>query len=146
MPAKIESILKTARVEVSPEIFSLVSLTDDQWRALLANPEHSPRMTSPFMILKDRWEVTLLVDETDFAAMNPGLNGAKIEKGLRLLTFDVALDFTVVGFLSFISDRLAAANVPILALSAFSRDHLLINQTDLARALLVIGEFVDDVC
>lgn len=146
MKNDIRTLLKTARVEVSPESFSLVSLDEEQWRALLANPEHSPRMTAPFMILKDRWEVTLLVDDKDFAAMKPGLNGAKIEKGLRLLTFDVTLDFAVVGFLSFISDRLAAANVPILAISAFSRDHLLINQIDLARALLVIGEFVDDVC
>jgi hypothetical protein len=143
---KILKILHKTRVEVSPETFSMIALRDEQWQQLLQNPEHSPRMTSPFMILKDRWEVTLLVDETDFDAMRVGLRDARVERGFRLLSFDVELDFSFVGFLAFVTDKLAAAGVSIIALSAFSRDHVLVKQADLARTLLVLGQYVEELC
>ncbi len=129
-----------------PETFALVSLRNEDWLKLLENPELSPRMTAPFMIFKDKWEVTLLLDETDFEAMRVGLREAKIEKGFRLLSFDVELDFSVVGFLAFVSQKLAEAGISIVALSAFSRDHLLVKQEDLGKALKVLGEFVEELC
>jgi hypothetical protein len=118
----------------------------EKWLTLLENPELSPRMTAPFMIFKDQKEVTLLLDEVDFEAMRVGLRDTKIEKGFRLLTFDIELDFTVVGFLAFISTKLAEEKISIVAISAFSRDHLLIKQSDLGNALKILGEFVEELC
>jgi len=146
MTQKISELLKRTRIEVSAETFTLLSVTNEQWLQLLESPELSPRMTAPFMIFKDRWEVTLLVDETDFAAMRVGLREARTERGFRLLSFDIELDFSVFGFLSFVSEKLAAAEIPIVALSAFSRDHLLVKQEDLAKALKILGEFVEELC
>lgn len=146
MKSEIAGLLRKTRVEVAPEIFTLVSLRNEDWLKLLENPELSPRMTAPFMIFKDRWELTLLLDETDFEAMRVGLREARIEKGFRLLSFDLELDFSVAGFLAFVTEKLAAANIPIIALSAFSRDHLLIKQGDLTEALKVLGEFVEELC
>jgi hypothetical protein len=143
---EIIDLLKKTRVEVAPETFSIVSLRNEDWLRLLENPALSPRMTAPFMIFKDRWEVTLLLDETDFEAMRVGLREAKIEKGFRLLSFDIELDFTVVGFLALVADKLAANGIPIVALSAFSRDHLLVKQEDLAKTLKVLSEFVEELC
>jgi hypothetical protein len=146
MNQKISELLKSTRIEVSAETFTLLSVTNEQWLQLLESPELSPRMTAPFMIFKDRWEITLLVDETDFAAMRVGLREARTERGFRLLSFDIELDFSVFGFLAFVSEKLAAAEIPIVALSAFSRDHLLVKQEDLAKALKILGEFVDELC
>ena len=129
-----------------PETFAVISLRDQDWLKLLENPELSPRMTAPFMIFKDKWEVTLLLDETDFETMRVGLRGAKIERGFRLLSFDIELDFSVAGFLAFVAAKLAEAGIPIVALSAFSRDHVLIKQEDLSKALKVLGEFVEELC
>ena len=142
----IAELLQKTRVEVMPESFALVSLRSEDWVKLLESPELSPRMSAPFMIFKDKWEVTMLLDETDFEAMRVGLREAKIERGFRLLSFDLEMDFTVVGFLAFISQKLAEASIPIVALSAFSRDHLLIKQEDLAKTLKVLGEFVEELC
>lgn len=142
----IRELLKKTRIEVAPETFSLVSLRHDDWRKLLENPELSPRMTAPFMIFSDKFEVTLLLDEIDFGTIRHAVREAKIENNFRLLTFDVELDFTIVGFLAEISRILAGAEISIIALSAFSRDHLLIKQQDLAKALKVLGEHVDELC
>lgn len=143
---KAKELLKKSRVEVALETFTLLSLRHEDWLKLLESPELSPRMTAPFMIFKDKFETTLLLDETDFGTIRHAVRDAKIERGFRLLTFDIELDFSIVGFLSEISKILAEAEISIVALSAFSRDHLLIKQNDLARALKVLGEHVEDVC
>ena len=141
-----DSLLSKSKVEISPEIFTLVSLQQNDWLKLLENPELSPRMTAPFMIFRDTYETTLLLDEIDFANVRNALENAKVESNFRLLTFDVELDFTVVGFLAEISRIFAEAEISIIALSAFSRDHILVKQNDLAKALKVLGEVVEDLC
>ena len=143
---EIKELLKQTRVEVSPETYFIVSLRDSDWQKLLENPELSPRMTAPFMIFKDKWEVTLILDETDYQTSRHAIRDAKIDGGWRLLSFDLVLDFNVVGFLAEVSRILADANISIFAISAFSRDHLLIKQDDLAKALKVLGEVVEELC
>jgi len=139
-------ILRKTRVEVAPETFFLISLTHNDWLKLLENPELSPRMTAPFMIFRDNREVTLLVDEIDFKTIRHAIRDAKTQGNFRLLTFNIELDFNVVGFLAEVSKILAEAGISIVALSAFSRDHLLIKQEDLPKALKVLGNFVAELC
>lgn len=139
-------VLRKTRVEIAPETYVLVSLRHEDWRNLLGNPELSPRMTAPFMIFSDKWEVTLLLDDIDFQTIRYAVRDAKIEGGFRLLSFDIKLDFSVIGFMAEISRILAEANISIVALSAFSRDHILIKQMDLAKALKVLGEYVEELC
>ena len=143
---KVSELLKSTKVEVAPETFTFVSLRHDNWLKLLENPELSPRMTAPFMIFKDKYETTLLLDEIDFEKIRYAVLNAKVESGFRLLTFDIELDFNVVGFTAGVTKILAEAQIPIVALSAFSRDHLLIKQMDLAKALKVLGEYVGELC
>lgn len=141
-----QELLRKTRVEVAPDIYTLISLRHEDWRKLLENPELSPRMTAPFMIFSDKYEITLLLDETDFTTIRHAVRDAKIEGGFRLLTFDLVLDFEVIGFLAHVARILADAGISIVALSAFSRDHLLIKQEDLAKALKVLGEHVEELC
>ena len=143
---KISELLRRTSVEVAPEVFFLVSLPHDDWLKLLENPELSPRMSAPFMIFRDKWEVTLLLDEIDFGTIRHQIRDAKTAGNYRLLSFDVELDFAVVGFLAEVGRILADAEISIIALSAFSRDHVLIRQADLPKALKVLGEHVAELC
>ncbi|HMS42885.1 MAG TPA: ACT domain-containing protein [Pyrinomonadaceae bacterium] len=143
---KATELLKKTRVEIAPETFTLVSLRHEDWMKLLENPELSPRMTAPFMIFKDKFETTLLLDEIDFETIRYAIRDAKTERNFRLLTFDIELDFTVVGFLAEVSRILAEAEISIVALSAFSRDHILIKQENLSKALKVLGKYVEELC
>ena len=139
-------MLRKTRVEVAPETFTLVSVRHDDWMKLLENPELSPRITASFMIFKDKFETTLLLDDTDFQTIRHAVRDAKTERNFRLLTFDIELDFSIVGFLAEITRILTEAEISIVALSAFSRDHLLIKQENLAKALKSFSEYVDDIC
>lgn len=139
-------LLKTAKVEVAPETFFLISLPHKDWLKLLENPELSPRMSAPFMIFRDKWEVTLLLDEIDFGTIRYQIRDAKTAGNYRLLSFDVKLDFSVVGFLAEVARILAEAEISIIALSAFSRDHILVRQADLPKTLKVLGNYVAELC
>ncbi|HEX8290401.1 MAG TPA: ACT domain-containing protein [Pyrinomonadaceae bacterium] len=145
MPDAAE-LLRRAKVEVAPETYVLVGLRHADWARLLENPELSPRAESNFLLLRDPFEVTLLLDESDWRSMRHGARDARVEPGFRLVTLDVELGWDVVGFLAHVSGILAAGGVPVGALSAFSRDHLLIKQDDLGRALRALGGHVAELC
>lgn len=98
------------------------------------------------MIFMDAHEVTLLLDDIDFATLRHAVRDAKVERGFRMLTFDTVLDFNAVGFMAEVARILAEAGVSIIALSAFSRDHLLIKQGDLATGLKALGPHVAELC
>jgi hypothetical protein len=118
----------------------------DDWRRLLENPELSPRAESNFMLLRDPFEVTLLLEESDWRAMRHAARDARVESDFRLVTLGVELGWDVVGFLGRVTEILAGAGVAVGALSAFSRDHLLVKQDDLAKALRALGEHVAELC
>lgn len=140
------NLLRKTRVEISPDSYTLIALSHEDWRKLLENSELSPRMTAPFMIFSDKYEVTMLLDEIDFGTMRHAVRDARVERGFRLLTFDIHLDFSVVGFLAEVSRILSEADISIVALSAFSRDHLLIKQEDLAKTLKTLSNYVEELC
>lgn len=144
--ADVNELLRRARVEVLPATFALVGLRHDDWARLLENPELSPRPESVFMLLRDTHETTLLVEETDWLTMRHAARDARVEMGFRLVTLDIELAWNVVGFLARVTEILAAANISVGALSAFSRDHLLIKQDNLGTALRVLGEYVAELC
>jgi hypothetical protein len=144
--ADIAGLLSRSKVEVAPETFYLIGLRYEDWARLLENPELSPRASAPFMILRDAHEVTLLLDETDWRTLRHAVRDARVESGFRLLTFDIELDWKIIGFLAQVTEILANAGISCGALSAFSRDHLLIKQDDLGAALRVLGEHVAELC
>lgn len=146
MNDQVLALLKKTKVEVAAETFVLISLTHENYRRLLENPEISPRGASPFMLLADRFETTMLLDTVDWQTMRHAAREAKIESNFRLLTFTVELDWNVVGFLAFVTEILARENISVGAISAFSRDHLLIKQDDLPGALKILGEYVEELC
>src|SRR5215212_12020089 len=109
--------LRNARVEVAPDTFALVGLRHEDWARLLENPELSPRAESNFFLLRDPFEVTLLVEESDWRAMRHAARDARVETGFRLVTLGVELPWDVVGFMARVTEILAAAGVCVGALS-----------------------------
>lgn len=142
----IAELLRRTRIEVAPVTYFLIGLHNEDWARVLENPELSPRGSAPYMLLRDDREVTLLLEEDDWRAMRHVVRDARIESGFRLVTLDIELDWSVVGYLARVTGILADAGIAVGALSAFSRDHLLIKQNDLGTALRVLGTHVGELC
>lgn len=147
IPSKtVLDLLRETRIEVAPATYVLLGLSHQNWTRLLENPELSPHGDAPFMIFRDQREVTLLLEEDDWLRIRHAARDARVERDFRMLTFDLELPWNVVGYLAQVTEMLAAAQIPVGALSSFSRDHLLIKQEDLGNALRVLGECVRELC
>jgi hypothetical protein len=88
---------------------------------------------SVFMADKD--EVTLVMPldawQEEYQRRLPGA----VQTGaFRLITSDYPLEFALVGFMAIVARALAEANVSLMALSAFSRDHFLVPAEAFERA------------
>jgi hypothetical protein len=144
--SEVAELLSRTKVEISPGTFVVVGLRHEDWARLLENPELSPRPDAVFMLLRDQFEVTLLLEEEDWRAMRHAARDARVETGFRLVTFNIELPWNVVGYLARVTEILASAGVSVGALAAFSRDHLLIKQDELPAALRALGEHVAELC
>ncbi len=143
---EVSAILRNTNVEVYPGEFALVSIEKARWTELLDNQAAGPSGEAPFMIFSDPFEVTLLLNISAVGPIANTITDAKVERGFRLFTFSTAMDFTVVGFLAAVTHILAEVHIPVVALSSFSRDHLLIKQEQLAEALKALGPHVNGLC
>src|SRR5438270_3267919 len=127
----IDDLLRQTKIEVGPATYVIVGLRHQDWKNVLQNPELSPNSDAPFMIFRDAHEVTLLIEESDWLRLRHAVRDAKAATNYRLVTLDKELPWNTVGYFARVAAILAAADVSIGALSAFSRDHLLIKQDDL---------------
>jgi hypothetical protein len=120
---KFNEFREKARVEFS---------VDDN-RYIIAKLKEVPKFSDEiFSIVRDKNEITVMTKE--------GLELQPIseEKFFRLITFDVTLPFDLTDFLSHISALLASKNIPILAISAYSTDHIFVREEDLDSAIEVL--------
>ena len=85
------------------------------------------------------WSVTRTADELSLVLPEENvLPDWKNEKGWRSLMVRGPLDFSLVGILAALAAALAAAGIPIFALSTFDTDYLLVKEQDLVHAVEVL--------
>lgn len=83
-----------------------------------------------FANIMDGKEITVVIDQSKYNEEDV----VEIEKGWRILTFDVVLPSDLVGFLAEISRILAEEGVPIFVVSSYSTDHILVKERDVTKA------------
>ena len=90
----------------------------------------------------DKEEMSLLLREDVVQEFANRLRSADIsEQVYRQITFEASLEPALVGFMAAVSQALGAAEIPILAYAAYSRDHIFVPSEkfdDALRALAVM--------
>ncbi|HEU4883847.1 MAG TPA: ACT domain-containing protein [Longimicrobium sp.] len=80
--------------------------------------------------------VTRTRDELSIVcAMHAVPHGVRAEGGWRCLKVDGPLDFALTGILAALTALLAAAGIPLFAVSTFDTDYLLVKADTLGRAV-----------
>jgi len=87
-------------------------------------------------------EVSVVLRASDWDALEGSFPESREEGPYRLLTFDIVLDLSIVGFLSVVSTALAEEGVSIYAVSTYLKDHILVKKADEARALEALRRLV----
>jgi uncharacterized protein len=134
---RIATLLGQASWQARPERFVLAALKPNERvlvQGLLA------RVTAPFMQLITEPDVlTLLLPQSDWWVLKPAFPHARVQAPFRVISFDLELPNDLVGFLAVASRALAEAGVPILAICGYSKDHILVREEHLERALAALA-------
>ena len=117
MDAELEDYFKNRKVYVWAESFAIVKAKKP--------------LPGAFAVIQDKKEITVIIDESKIK--NDDV--IKMEKGWKILTFDMILPFELVGFLAKVSKVLAEANISIFVVSAYSTDHILVKEKNLPKTI-----------
>jgi hypothetical protein len=137
MTQTVEQILAVAALYSDDKDYVIVQLPA---AAITAAAGIIAEVSEPFCaLIVDKDEVSLVISFEAWEDFSRRLPNHKVaDKRYRLITFDIELEMSLVGFMAKISQTLAEANVSILTFAAFTRDHLLVptDQFDIAIAAL----------
>ncbi len=92
-------------------------------------------------LIADKDDVTLMMPSEafdDFARRLPGCQSS--ETLYRLITIDVALEPTLVGFMARISEVLADAGISIMPYAGYTRDHVFVPAEKFELAMSTLEE------
>ena len=100
------------------------------WKETFAIIKAKKPYPNAFANIIDKNEITVIIEKSKYNDEDV----IEVEKDWKILTFDMVLPFGLVGFLAKVSKVLADENITIFAVSAYSTDHILVKEKDLARA------------
>jgi uncharacterized protein len=124
MPLRdLARLIRSMRPALRPEVFVFASLPD----------ETVPAAIKPVMIFREAEGLTAIVTREEAAAA-----GLAAAFPCRMITLNVHSALEAVGFLAAVTRRLAAAGIPVNAVSAFHHDHLFVPEERAEEALRVL--------
>ncbi|MHB1415977.1 MAG: ACT domain-containing protein [Chloroflexota bacterium] len=91
----------------------------------------------------DDMEASLILPWQTWQSLAADFPQAHVAGPYRLLTFDIVLDLGLVGYLAAVTTTLADRGICVYALSAYSRDHLLIRAEEIDVARQALAEIVE---
>ncbi len=133
---RVSVILRLRPWLVRPEPFALVGLPPEAREPAL---QAFARSRSPFaQLIAEPDLITLVLPEPEWQSLAAGFPPALAEAPFRVITFDLDLPADLVGFLAAVSAALAEAQVPILAICGYAKDHLMVRERHLPAALAAL--------
>jgi hypothetical protein len=108
---------KNGRAVVAPGTFAIVKTN----RALV----------NAFAVIKDERETTCIIEEAKLGSQK----FLGFEGDWRMITFDMVLPLSLVGFFAAVSGALADAGVNIFTVSAYTTDHVFVKHQKLETAI-----------
>ena len=137
----IGALLASTEILVHHEDYILVSISreeESKAKEILGKTDAFSSITFDYA------EVSLVLKSEEWDELKGGFREYREEGPYRLITFDIVLDLSIVGFLAEVSARLAEAGVSIYALSTFLRDHILVKGEDAEVAEEVLTRLIED--
>ncbi len=113
----LRKYFKHGRAVVAPEMFAIVKTK----RALV----------NALAVIKDERETTCIIDESKLGSQK----FLGFEGDWRMITFDMVLPLSLVGFFAAVSGALADAGVNLFTISAYTTDHVFVKDQKLETAI-----------
>ncbi len=84
-----------------------------------------------FTNIVDKHEISLVIDEEKIDEAN----AIEISRGWKVITLDILFPDDCCGVTAMIAGALADAGISVMPLAAFSRDHFLVQEENLEKAI-----------
>jgi hypothetical protein len=137
---QLRAVLAQVSWRTRPERFAVVGLEP---RERLLALRLLPGVTGMFwQLFVEPDMLTLVVAEAEWRTISHAFPHARVERSYRAISFEMDLPDGLVGFMAAISGALAGANVPLLAVCGYTKDHLLVREEYLEAALRAIETLV----
>lgn len=134
MTQRVDLVLASTEIHTDGHVYRLLSLPPQDISLACAILAEAGQPVSAVVV--DAYEVSLLLREDVMQRHDKRLRKATWSDACyHLITFSQALEPDLVGFLARVSTALANAGIPILALAAHSRDHILVPAADFTKAM-----------
>jgi hypothetical protein len=131
------------------ELFAKTKLDLSRRRYVIATLEKKSipkdifsRLTPFSSVTVDGNGVSIVLEEKLWKRYASYQKGAKVAEPYRLITFDIDIDLNVCGYFAAISKLMADSGISIFPISTYSRDHILVHQTDHRRAVAILTSFI----
>ena len=137
----IRNLIANTNIVLHPDTLTIVSIDlkeTKKVKALLSS------LDPFFSVTFDISEVSLILNSSEWVKLKDNFCKFKEEGPYNLITFDIILDLSIVGYLAIISRTLADAGISIFALSTYLRDHILVNEKDVTEAVKILKKLRDD--
>jgi hypothetical protein len=115
--SSLREFFRNGRAIVSPETYAIVKT-----RRALANS---------LAVIKDDRETTCIIDESKLGSQK----FLGFEGDWRMITFDMVLPLSLIGFFAAVSTALAEAGVNLFTISAYTTDHVFVKDQKLDTAV-----------
>jgi hypothetical protein len=138
---KIKQILAKTQIKVHSDLFSIVSINKEDEDIA---KEITKNLTTFSSITFDIEEISLVVKETDWIVMRDHFDSYQEDGPFCLITFDIILDLSIVGFMAFISRKLAEKQVSIYVISTYLRDHVLVKKADCTKTVEILLNLIEE--
>jgi hypothetical protein len=137
----IRKLIAATEVVLYPEPLMIVSVSRDEEEEARRLMEDLEPFSS---ITFDVSEVSLVLKAEEWGGLKENFHDYEEEGPYRLITFDIVLDLAIVGYLAVISRVLADAGISIYALSTYLRDHILVRESDIEKAVEVLKGLIEE--
>jgi len=105
-------------------------------KALRPSSGQAKLVEDAFAVIQDKSEITVVLEENKIGEYQEDILETSL--GWNIITFDMLLPLNMVGFIGALASTLAKEGIDVLTFSAYSTEHVLVQSTDLAKALGVL--------
>ena len=135
----VKELLSRTEIQLDTEDYIIVSLRLEQEKKAR---ESLNSLASFSSITYDYKEVSIVAKNTEWNKVKKNFTDYEKTGPYKLITFNVVLDLSIVGFMATVSKKLADAGISIYAISTYLRDHILVQSEDAENAVRVLENLI----
>lgn len=138
---RIEKLLAATSLRIHPYRFNIVSIPISNLNLIKQRLNDLDAQFWSVSVEED--EVTMIVPTTTWVALSAYLSKAKVDEDYRIITLDVTTNWDIAGYLTKMTSVLTQEDITIGIISGFTRNHLIIKNKDLIKAIEILNRLIE---